>query len=65
VQLADLSSGGSLPPGEDEVLESILSGKQDERLRVVGWKTPSDLRNVLDGVLKEELALLPGEEEQG
>ena len=57
VQLADLFSGRDLPPGEDEILERVLSGESDERLRVVGWKSPSDLRSVLDSVLAEELSL--------
>jgi ATP-dependent exoDNAse (exonuclease V) alpha subunit len=57
VQLADLFSGRDLPPGEDEILERVLVGKSDERLRVVSWKTPSDLRSVLHSVLAEELNL--------
>jgi hypothetical protein len=57
VQLADLFSGRDLPPGEDEVLEGILAGNADERLRFVGWKTPSDLRGVLDATLLDELSL--------
>jgi predicted ATPase len=57
VQLADLFSGRDLPPGEDEILERVLSGKSDGRLRAISWKTPSDLRTVLDGVLAEELVL--------
>jgi hypothetical protein len=57
VQLADLFSGRDLPPGEDEILERILSGKSDERLRAVGWKSPADLRKILDDVLSEELSL--------
>ncbi|SFP37404.1 UvrD-like helicase C-terminal domain-containing protein [Bradyrhizobium sp. Ghvi] len=57
VQLADLFSGRDLPPGEDEILERVLTGKFDERLRAVSWKSPTDLRNVLDQVLIEELDL--------
>jgi len=57
VQLADLFSGRDLPPGEDAILERVLAGKQDDRLRTVGWKSPSDLRPTLDRVLMEELAL--------
>ena len=55
-QLADLFSGRDLPPGEDEILERVLAGKQDDRLRTVRWKSPSDLRPTLDRVLMEELA---------
>jgi AAA domain/UvrD-like helicase C-terminal domain len=65
VQLADLFSGRNLPPGEDEVLESVLAGKADGRLRFVAWKTPSDLRGVLDTVLKEELALNKDDHQKG
>lgn len=57
VQIADLFSGRDLPPGEDEILERVLAGKFDERLRAVSWNTPTDLRNVLDQVLIEELGL--------
>jgi hypothetical protein len=57
VQLADLFSGRDLPPGEDEVLEGILAGNADERLRFIRWKTPSDLRSVLDATLLDELSL--------
>jgi hypothetical protein len=57
VQLADLFSGRDLPPGEDEVLEGILAGNADERLRFIRWTTPSDLRGVLDGTLLDELHL--------
>lgn len=64
VQLADLFSGRDLPPGEDEVLESVLAGQQDERLRVVAWKTPTDLRTTLNDVLAEELTLKKGDEEK-
>ena len=58
VQLADLFSGRNLPPGEDEILDRVLAGKFDKRLRAVAWKSPADLRNVLDGVLEEELGLI-------
>ncbi|HEX4077293.1 MAG TPA: AAA family ATPase [Rhizomicrobium sp.] len=57
VQLADLFSGRDLPPGEDEVLEGILAGRADERLRFVRWTTPSDLRGALDATLLDELSL--------
>lgn len=57
VQLADLFSGRDLPPGEDEVLEGILAGNTDERLRFIRWKTPSELRGVLDATLSDELSL--------
>jgi ATP-dependent exoDNAse (exonuclease V) alpha subunit len=64
VQLADLFSGRDLPPGEDQVLESILAGKQDERLKLVSWKTPTELRTVVDRVLCDELNLDPANEEK-
>ncbi|MDR3717403.1 MAG: AAA family ATPase [Bryobacteraceae bacterium] len=57
VQLADLFSGRDLPPGEDEVLDEILAGNTDERLRFIRWKTPSDLRNTIDATLVDELRL--------
>lgn len=64
VQLADLFSGRDLPPGEDEVLEGILAGNMDERLRFIRWKTPSDLRGVLDATLLEELGLDKAEQQK-
>lgn len=57
VQLADLFSGRDLPPGEDEVLDRILAGNTDERLRFIRWKTPSDLRKTIDATLVDELRL--------
>ncbi|WP_294539492.1 AAA family ATPase [uncultured Rhodoblastus sp.] len=57
VQLADLFSGRDLPPGEDQVLEDVLAGSADPRLRFVRWKTPSDLRDLLDATLLNELSL--------
>lgn len=57
VQLADLFSGRDLPPGEDEILNRVLAGETDARLRTVSWQSPPDLRNVLDRVLIEELSL--------
>ena len=64
IQLADLFSGRDLPPGEDAILEQVLAGKQDDRRRVAAWKTPADLRNVLDKVLSEELSLKKDAEEK-
>lgn len=57
VQLADLFSGRDLPPGEDEVLEGVLAGNKDDRLRFIRWNSPSDLRGVLDATLVDELSL--------
>jgi hypothetical protein len=65
VQLADLFSGRTLPPGEDEILETVLSGKHDGRLRFINWKTPSDLRTTLDNVIKEELKITSDDAEAG
>ena len=39
------------------MLEGILAGNEDERLRFTRWKTPSDLRSVLDATLLDELNL--------
>lgn len=39
------------------MLEGILPGNTDERLRFIRWKTPSDLRGVLDATLLYELSL--------
>lgn len=63
VQLADLFSGRDLPPGEDQILESVLTGAADDRLRAVSWNSPTQLRETLDRVLAEELALASGDEE--
>ena len=65
VQLADLFSGRDLPPGEDEVLEGILAGDADDRLRFIRWTTPSDLRSVLDATLLHELSLDKGTQQKG
>ncbi|MBK3732774.1 AAA family ATPase [Azospirillum brasilense] len=63
VQLAELFSGRDLPPGEDEILNAVLAGRSDERLRFVEWSSPDDLRTRLGSVLKEELKLDPGDPE--
>ncbi len=65
VQLADLFSGRDLPPGEDQILDSVLAGASDARLRFVTWNSPTQLRETLDKVLSEELTLTAGDEENG
>jgi ATP-dependent exoDNAse (exonuclease V) alpha subunit len=63
VQLADLFSGRNLPPGEDQILESVLAGATDDRLKAIIWSGPTQLREKLDNVLAEELNLANGDEE--
>jgi ATP-dependent exoDNAse (exonuclease V), alpha subunit - helicase superfamily I member len=58
LQLAEWFSGRPLGPGEDEILNKILT--QDEIgncLRFVSWKDSGDLEETLLGVLVQELHL--------
>ena len=48
-----------------QILESVLTGAADDRLRAVYWNSPTQLRETLDRVLAEELALASGHEENG
>lgn len=59
VQLANLFSGRAQEPGEDEVVAKAGAPMDDDRLRLVGWNTPTDLRERLLEVLTEELKADP------
>ena len=59
VQLANLFSGRAQAPGEDEVVAHAGAPMDDDRLRLVGWNTPTDLRERILEVLAEELQADP------
>lgn len=64
VQLANLFSGRSQEPGEDEIVAASGAPMDDDRLRLVVWETPADLRERILEVLSEELEADPDELEK-
>lgn len=61
VQLAALFSGRALPPGEDEIVVAAIEGKDDETVRYRRWERLSDLPELIDSVLAEELEFVEGD----
>lgn len=54
VQLANLFSGRAAEPGEDEIVGLVDAAKAGDRLRLVEWNTPVQLREQLLDVLGTE-----------
>lgn len=61
VQLAALFSGRALPPGEDEIVVAAIEGKDDETVKYRRWERLSDLPELIDSVLAEELEFVEGD----
>lgn len=55
VQLAAIFSGRKLPPGEDEIAVNAINGCDDDTVKYRQWDNPTDLSNLIDSVLAEEL----------
>ena len=55
VQLAAVFSGRPLPPGEDEIAVRAVEGKDDDTVKYRQWGTTSQLVNLIESVLAEEL----------
>ena len=55
VQLGNLFSGKSLPPGEDAIISIASTPGDSDRLRFREWTSPTDLRDLIIDVLAEEL----------
>ena len=55
LQLAEWFSGSSIPPGEDDVFEKVITAGQSPHVRFEQWETPDDLRSLLIDVLVDEL----------
>ena len=61
VQLAALFSGRALPPGEDEIVVAAIEGKDDETVKYRRWERLSDLPELMDKVLADELENVEGD----
>ncbi|MGF6858471.1 AAA family ATPase [Paraburkholderia sp. CI3] len=55
VQLAAIFSGRNLPPGEDEIVSGVLEGKDDEHVRFRRFEGMSELPELIESVLTEDL----------
>ena len=55
VQLAAIFSGRHLPPGEDEVVVNGIAGLDDDTVKYRRWENATDLAELMDEVLTEEL----------
>lgn len=55
VQLGNLFSGGSLPPGDDAIVSKATTPGDTDRLRFRQWTSPTDLRDLIIDVLAAEL----------
>ncbi|WP_282603044.1 AAA family ATPase [Paracoccus sp. PARArs4] len=61
VQLAAIFSGRELPPGEDEIVVNAISGTDDDTVKYRQWENATDLGNLVEEVLAQELACAPEE----
>jgi ATP-dependent exoDNAse (exonuclease V) alpha subunit len=57
VQFAEWFSGAPMEPGEDEVLDQILFGQENEFLKFRSWDTPDQFRKLLIETVCAELQL--------
>jgi hypothetical protein len=56
-QLAEWFGGGPLPPGEDEIFETVAATGGSDHIRFAQWDTPESFRMCIIDVLREELGL--------
>jgi len=57
LQLADWFSGNELPPGEDDVFDTVVAKGESEHVRFVEWNSANEIEKALIEVLVEELRL--------
>ena len=55
VQLAAVFSGRPLPPGEDEIAVRAIEGEDDDTVKYRQWGNTSELADLIESVLAEEL----------
>ena len=55
VQLAAIFSGRKLPPGEDEIAVNAVNGSDDDTVKYRQWENPTELPDLIDSVLAEDL----------
>ena len=57
LRLAEWFSGAFVPPGEDDIFDTVLRTGQSNHVRFVQWESPDDLRKRLIETLVHELRL--------
>jgi len=57
LQLAQWFSGGTVAPGEDDILDMVVRSGKSNHVSFVQWESPDELRQRLLDVLVEELKL--------
>lgn len=57
LQLAEWFSGNSLGPGDDQIINKILSGKESEYLELISWDNEEDFEKKFENSLIKELKL--------
>ncbi|MFO1461564.1 MAG: AAA family ATPase, partial [Verrucomicrobiota bacterium] len=65
LRLAEWFSGRPLPPGEDDVLESIVKSGGTPNIEFVGWQTAEEFQTCLLDVLTKELSLKSADDHEG
>ena len=57
IQLAEWFSGNAMGPGDDQIINDILSGKKSEYLELISWKNEEEFEKRFDEALINELEL--------
>jgi len=65
LQLADWFSGNALPPGEDDIFDTVVQAGSSAHVRFEAWTAPHELQDKIIQVLAEELEFASDDDIRG